>query len=37
MTSLQPIDGSYFQTLYFWTTTGIAALVAFVGAITMED
>lgn len=32
---LQPIDGHYFTTAYFWITSAIAVIVAFVGVFFM--
>lgn len=31
------IDGTYFLTPYFWLTTAIAIIVAFVGAFFFDD
>lgn len=32
MTMIQPIDGAYFKTTYFWVTTALAIVLAIYAA-----
>ncbi len=31
--NLQPVDGPYFTTTYFWVTTGVAVILAAIAAL----